>query len=74
MSNTISSIGLEGMQRGMASAYRHSQEVFRAFSSESEDPTGPIVALKQDQFAVEASAKVIKVDRALDKAVLDIIA
>ena len=70
----ISSIGLEGIKRGMASANAHAQEVIQAFSTWDREPTAGIVGLTQDKVAVRASAALIKLDQKLDQAVLDILA
>jgi len=71
--SSISTIALQGIRRGFESAARHSEEIITSFSS-GNDPAGAIIGLSQDQRAVEASAKVIKIDQEMDRAVLDILA
>lgn len=72
--SAISSIALQSIHSGLERAARHSEQIISAFSSGDQEPTQPIVALAQDQRAVRVSAKLIRVDQELDRAVLDILA
>lgn len=73
--SSISTIALQGIQRGLESANHNAQRVIEGFSLQAEtEPSDAIVALKMDLFAVRASAKLIAVDEELNKSVLDIIA
>ena len=73
MINDILKAGLQGIQTGISRAAENAERVVRSFSPESEEsPVEPLIALKQDENQVKASAKVIKVADELTKSVLDI--
>jgi hypothetical protein len=73
--DSIFSIGLSGMQRGLESAERNSERVASAFLQEpTQDLVEPLVALQLDKRQVEASARVVKIGDEMLGTVLDIIA
>ena len=72
---SIESIGLQGVQSGLAKAAESAYKLSQSFQPEStSEPVDSIVALHQAKQQVEASAKIIKVGDQLNKSVLDILA
>ena len=79
MSSDVIRIGLEGMNRGFASAAKNAQRVVDAFASqnregESLDTVEPLIDLQQDKRQVQASAKIVKIGDELLETVLNILA
>ena len=75
MADSVTAIGLKGVQDGLNKLAKHAQETTEAFSPESErDPIEPMIEMKQDMHQVRASHKVIQVGQELDDEVLDILA
>ena len=75
MADSISGIGLKGVQQGLTKLAQHTQETMDAFSGLSErDPVEPLIEMKQDIFGIRASHKVIQVGQKLEDEVLNILA
>jgi hypothetical protein len=88
--DAIQKYGLEGLQRGIAKATRHSQEIAQFGSTTDEvdtsDPPSPeesysdsdllnsIVGLREGELQTYASSKVLKTYDSMTKSVLDLIA
>ena len=73
MSNSIMSIGLQGVMSGMARIGEVASRVADPANADS-PAVEDLVQLKTEQQSVSASAKVIKVGADLQQSVLDILA
>ena len=65
--------GTWGMMTAQESSSRHAEQVSRS-ASEGEDMVTPIVGMMTDSIQFKASAKVVSVGEAMQKAALDILA
>lgn len=75
MTLDIKSLGLQGIQRGLAGIAEKADRISRAFLPEnSNDPTSDIVGMKLDEHQVRASYKILKTADELEKTALDILA
>lgn len=72
--DSIFSIGLAGVHRGMENVSRDAERVMRSFTPDStEDPVKPILDLKGDQRQVEASTKILQIGDGMLGSILDIL-
>jgi hypothetical protein len=75
MSNSIISIGLQGVLSGLARAADSVSRILDATGRGSDaDMVDGIISLKQDELQIKASKKVIKTGEEMQDDILDILA